>query len=242
MEEQFSEELISSKITLKPKRNFNIILLFITILIFIISIVVIIVLIIKLNNKSKKYDELKEKYSEEKNKNIEVTEELNNKTEIYKKLEEKYSKQNDTLNNMLEVFQNFISDANISNIEIPKEKYTNVKDVVISSKGLKDGTYDFVTKEALYLKEGYQVSFETYSRNSENFYSDEEYNNIVYKLSCLIGSNANIGVYEDNPHISFYVKDLNTSLSLAALFNQKTIWDWNSSGLILNTFHQPKFY
>ena len=171
-----------------------------------------------------------------------LTEELNNKTEIYKKLEEKYSKQNDSLNSMFEVFQNFISDANISNIEIPKEKYTNVKDAVISSKGLKDGTYDFVTKEALYLKERYQVSFETYSRNSENFYSDEEYNNIVYKLSCLIGSNANIGVYEDNPHISFYVKDLNTSLSLAALFNQKSIWDWNNTGEILNTFHQPKFY
>ena len=242
MEEQFSEELVSLNITPKPKRNFNIYLLLITALIFIISLTVIIILLIKLNNKSDKYDELKEKYSEQNNTITNLKEELNNKTKIFDELKEKYCKQNDTLNNIFEVFQNFLSNANITNNDIPKEKYINVKDVVNSSKGLEDGTYDFVTKEVLDFKEGYQVAFETYSRNSENYYTDEEYDNFVYKLSCLIGSNANIGVYGNNPHISFYVKDLNTSLSLAALFNQISIWDWNNSDVILNTFHQPNFY
>ena len=217
MDNQFTEELTSHN----TKKNFNIYLLIITILILIISISVIIVLVIKLNNKTKNYDEIKEELQTIKN---------------------DYSKQNDTLNDIFKVFQNLISITNITNNQIQKENYINVKKVVESTKGFKDGTYDFVTKQPLSFAEGYQVAFETFSRNSENFYSDEEYDNIVYKLSCLIGSNANIGIYGDNPHISFYVKDKNISLSLSALFNQKSIWDWSTNNEILNTFHQPKYY
>lgn len=228
MDEQFSEELVSTNITPQPRKNFNVYLLIITIFILIISIVIIIILVVKLNDKTKKYDELKEK-----------NDELN---ENYNKLNDKYSKQNDTLNDIFEAFQNFIFDSNISNAQFHKENYTNIKDILNSSKGLIDGTYDLVTKEPLDLKEGYQVAFETLSRNLDNYYTDEEYDNIVYKLSCLIGANADIGVYNNNPHISFYVKNLNLSLSLAALFNQKSIWDWNKSDEIFNTFHQPKFY
>ena len=73
-------------------------------------------------------------------------------------------------------------------------------------------------------------------------HSDEEYDNIVYKLASLFGVEANIEVYLNNPHISFHIEDLNISLSIAALFNQKSIWDWANKGEILNTFHQPKFY
>jgi flagellar biosynthesis/type III secretory pathway M-ring protein FliF/YscJ len=105
MEEQFSEELVSSNITPKPKRNFNIYLLLITALIFIISLIVIIVLLIKLYNKSDKYDELKEKYSEQNNTITNLKEKLKNKTKIFDELKEKYSKQNDTLNKILRFFK-----------------------------------------------------------------------------------------------------------------------------------------
>ena len=93
-------------------------------------------------------------------------------------------------------------------------------------------------KKEFNLTDGYQVCFETYKRNSE-FYEDEEYNKIVYKLSCLIGLDANIRVYKNNSHISFNVKDFNTSLSLAALFNQKSFWDWNNTEEFLNDLYQP---
>ena len=96
--------------------------------------------------------------------------------------------------------------------------------------------------EELNYNQGYNVAFETLSRNSENYYSDEEYDNIVYKLASLFGVEANAGVYLNNPHISFHIEDLNISLSIAALFNQKTIWNWANSDEIPNTFHQPKFY
>ena len=76
-------------------------------------------------------------------------------------------------------------------------------------------TLDIVTYD-----KGYSVSFETYSRNSENAYTNEEYDDIVYKLSCIFGVNANVGVYGNNPHISFYVEDKNLALAIAALFNQ----------------------
>lgn len=109
-----------------------------------------------------------------------------------------------------------------------RENYTDVKSKVREMVGLEDGTYDFVTKEPIYLKEGYEVSFETYLRNSLNYNSDEDYDNIVYKLSALFWINAQLGVYENNSIISYYFEDKNMSLAIAALFNQRTFWDWST--------------
>ena len=123
-----------------------------------------------------------------------------------------------------------------------KDNYTNVKDKLKEAKGLEDGTYDFVTLKPLSFDKGYEVSFETYAKNSENYYSDEEFDNIVFKLSSLFGINANLGVYGGFPQISFYFEDKNMSLAIAALFNQQSVWDWANNNIILNTFHQPKYY
>ena len=224
MENQFSEGLTTGD----PKRKFNLILLIITILICIILIVAIVILSIKLANKSRELEDLKNKYDTQ-----EKT--LND-------LSAQYKNQNRTLNDIFNLFQNLILKTEITHPEIKKEDYKNVTEKVVSAKGLNDGTYDFVTMEPLNFEKGYSVAFETLSRNSENYYSEEEYNNIVYKLSALLGSNANIGVYGENPHISYYVEDKNISLSIAALFNQQSVWDWSIGNIILNTFHQPEFY
>ena len=224
MENQFSEELTTGN----SKRKFNLILLILTILICIILIVAIVILSIKLANKSRELEDLKNKYD------------IQEKT--LNDLSAQYKNQNRTLNDIFNLFQNLILKAEITHPEIKKEDYKNVMEKVVSAKGLKDGTYDFVTMDPLNFEKGYNVAFETLSRNSENYYSEEEYNNIVYKLSALLGSNANIGVYGDNPHISYYVEDKNISLSIAALFNQQSVWDWSIGNIILNTFHQPEFY
>ena len=124
MDEQFSDELTSPVITPKPKSNSTTILLFITIFLLVISIAVIIFLLIKLNNKSKKYDKLKEKYT----------------------------KQNDNLNNIFEVLLNLISKSDISNTNISEDKYKDVKNTVNSIKDLNDGTYDLEKKLNLILQ------------------------------------------------------------------------------------------
>ena len=224
MEEQFAETLQTEVKT----RHYNIIIIIILTVIIIGLTVGIIILAIKLNDKSTENEEL--------------TKNNNDKSKEFDELKNNYSLQNDTLNIVYISLHNLISNADISNPQIEKTKYVDVKGIVSSSKGFQDGTYDFVTKNALSFNKGYQVAFETFSRNSGNYYSDQEYDNIVYKLSCLFGANACIGVYDNNPHISFYIEDKNTSLALAAIFNQKSIWDWGSNKEITNNLYQPKYY
>ena len=90
--------------------------------------------------------------------------------------------------------------------------------------------------------QGYQVAFETDSRNWNNSYTDEEYADIVYNLASLVGLKPNFEVKDHKSKINFHIEDLNTSLSIAALFNQKSIYDWSNNCEIPNTFHQPEFY
>ena len=94
--------------------------------------------------------------------------------------------------------------------------------VVLPSRGIVVELFsirDLVDKnDTKNFSEGYQVSFE----NSLKF-TDKDYDNIVYTFSCLIGLDANIRVYKNVSKISFHVNNLNTSFSLAALFNQESL-------------------
>ena len=213
----------------KTKFNFTTILLIIFIVIILCLIAAVIVLAVKLHKKNNDYDDLEEKYNILKNNNN-----MTNST---------YSKQNDSLNDIFNVFQKFIQDTEIINPKISRDNYRNVKDNVISSRDLTDWTYDFVTKEELFYNTGYQVSFETDSRNYESgYYTDEEYDELVYKLASLFNVNASLGVYETIPEISYHINDKNTSLAIAALFNQISVWDWENNYELLNDFHQDKYF
>ena len=230
---EFSEPLEEK--TLTSKKTYNIYLLILLIIIIIGGATGIIILSIKLKNKSNDYNKLRDE-------NDILKKDLNKTKQEYENIIKQYTSQNDTLNDIFNKYQDLILKANITNPNIYRENYTDVKSKVREMAGLEDGTYDFVTKEPIYLKEGYEVSFETYSRNSLNYYSDEDYDNIVYKLSALFGINAQLGVYENNAMISYYLEDKNMSLAIAALFNQRTVWDWSTNDTILNTFNQSKYY
>ena len=154
----------------------------------------------------------------------------------------KYSNQNDTLNDLFSVFQEIIMNANITIPNIDKENYINIRDLVKEAKTLDEGTYDIITKDLLIFDKGYQVAFETPKRNKDNYYNEETYYKLVYKLSSILSINAFLAVYDDNPHIGFYFKDKNKSLSFAAPFNQDSVWDWSINDSILNPFYQPKYY
>ena len=195
------------KIKNNSKCNFMAILLILLILIILGLLAGLIALAVKFHKKNDDYDELEEKYIKLRN-----DYNISNST---------FSKQNDSLNDIFNVFQKLIQDTEITNPMISKDNYKNVKEKVISSNNLPDGTYDFVTKEEISHNNGYQVSFETDSRNYESgYYSDEEYDELVYKLACILNVNASLGVYETIPEISYYIKNKNTSLAIAALYNQ----------------------
>ena len=109
-------------------------------------------------------------------------------------------------------------------------------------KNLEEGTYDFVTGVKETFNKGFHVDFETPSRSYKNYYSEEEYDDIVYKLSCLFGRNMHINFYENIPHISYYCEDKNLSFAMGALFNQRYIWDWKEFKDIPNPFFLPDFF
>ena len=96
--------------------------------------------------------------------------------------------------------------------------------------------------EKISYQNGYHVSFETKTRYYQYYYTDEEYDNIVYKIASLLGVDADLGVFEHHPQISYWIENKELALSVAALFNQQSIWDWSTNQLIINTMHQPKYY
>ena len=213
----------------KSKTNFLPIILILSIIIILGLLAAVITLAILLHKKRDDYDELEQKYIS-----------LNKNNTL---MNQTYSNQNDSLYDIFYVYQKLIQKTNISNNQISRDSYHNVKDMIRNSKVLPDGTYDLITNEEVTFDKGYQVSFETDYRNYENdYYTDKEYDELVYKLACIFGVNASLGVYETIPEISYYIEDKDTALAIAALYNQISIWDWKEDFEILNQFRQDKDY
>ena len=218
MDKPFTEELVTGNS--KPK--INLFLLIFVVLITIILIIIIIVLAVKLNKKSNDYKDIKK--------------ELNN-------LVDQYKAQNNTLNDIFHIFQNLISATNITHNKIDKNNYLNVMDQVkLKIKNLEEGTYDFVTDKKESFKTGFHVDFETPSRNSSNYYNETEFDDIVYKLSCLFGRDVHINYYEKIPHISYYCENRDFAFAMGALFNQRYIREKKKMEDIPNPFFMSDFF
>ena len=167
---------------------------------------------------------------------------LSSKSSDYNELLTKYNNQNSTMNDVFNTMHDLIANTTMPSTIIDKAYYTNVKKKVNEMKGYDDGTYDFITKEKVHHDKGYQVGFETHLRYYDNYYTDEGFDNIVYKIAALLGVNADLGVYEHIPGVSYFIEDKQLALSIAALFNQQSVWDWKANKILLNSLHQSKYY
>jgi len=236
-----------------PKSNFLLKLLVTVLSIIVIGLLIpLIIIAVKLYDKNKDYNKMEKKYNQ-------LSGEMEKQySELIEEMEEKYNEllknmtnsgngypsaeYNASLSNIFDVFQNLIRTTNVSNENIDREQYKDIKAEINSTINLTDGTYDLLTKEPIENKDGYQVSFETDDRNYQNgYYTDEEYDELIYKLAAILNVNASLGVYESIPEVSYYIKDKNVAVAMAALFNQISIWDWKNDMEILNQFHQkPK--
>ena len=233
MENQFSEELVTGK----PRTKINLFLLIFIIVITIILIIIIIVLSVELSNKSKDYKDIKKELND-------LKDNYNFQIEENKRIKSQYKSQNNTLNDIFHIFQKVISTTNITHNSINKEDYSKVMEKIkLKIKNYEnDRTYDFVTDNIEEFSTGFHVDFETPSRNSTNYYTENEYDDIVYKLSCLFGRNVHINYYDKIPHVSYYCENRDFAFAMGALFNQKYIWDWKKKEDIPNPFFLPDFF
>ena len=215
--ENKSEPLTFSNEATKKKSIIMIIALVLALILLVSTIVVAVLL----SSKSQDYKDLEEKYNN---------------------LEEQYDNQNRTVNDIFDSFQGLIANTTMDSNKIDKNNYKNVKSKLNAMINYEDGTYDYINMEKISYKNGYHVSFETKTRYYQYYYTDEEYDNIVYKIASLLGVDADLGVFEHHPQISYWIENKELALSVAALFNQQSIWDWSTNQLIINTMHQPKYF
>ena len=138
------------------------------------------------------------------------------------------------MNILIEKLKRYIFSHNIERPDNPKSKYNKVREKIFNFKEIVDGTYDLYSHEIMHFNNGYQVSFETFYDS----YTDEEYEEIVYKMSLMSDNSCYIGVYGSKPEISFYFENYELGNVIAILFNQISIWDWRKDREILNKFHK----
>ena len=128
------------------------------------------------------------------------------------------------MNILIEKLRDYIFTHDIKREGAERSKYENIRNISQNvSDDTEDGTYDIYTKEKVSFDRGYQVSFET----SYDNYTDDEFEDIAYKMSLLSDNSAYQGVYSLNPELSFHFDDLELASVLGTLFNQISIWDWS---------------
>ena len=128
------------------------------------------------------------------------------------------------MNILIEKLRYYIFNHDIQREGAERSKYENIRNISQNvSDDTEDGTYDIYTKEKVSFDRGYQVSFET----SYDNYTDDEFEDIAYKMSLLSDNSAYQGVYSLNPELSFHFDDIELASVLGTLFNQISIWDWS---------------
>lgn len=112
----------------------------------------------------------------------------------------------------------------------------DLKDVmsrVKSYEGKPEGTYDYHTGEKLEFDYGFMVTFhqnqpDGYGHYLSHYgrYSAEEYDKIATDFANDNQVDAvTIGVFDDEPEISFLVKTIEQAYQLMNKYNQKSVWD-----------------
>lgn len=114
-------------------------------------------------------------------------------------------------------------DKNVSTIKGCKRKLS-------AFKGKDEGTYDLETGESVNYESGYQVSFQQTSDN----YTEDQFDEKVAELARRTGTNADAGIFDDNPEVSFHVENLKQSMEIAVEYNQHSVWDWKRGRIIKN--------
>lgn len=115
-------------------------------------------------------------------------------------------------------------------------KLKGVIDILESYREKSDGTYDFLTGEPVNLTDGYMVTFHRNEADENGHYKShfgrytpEEYDEEARKFALENDAEVFIGVYDNEPEISFKVKTREQAKALAEKYHQDSYWD-NAKG------------
>lgn len=109
------------------------------------------------------------------------------------------------------------------------------KDVIKTLKtyaGKPEGTYDYKTGEPVSLNDGYMVTFHQnepdengHYKSHYGRYTEEEYDKLTNDFAQKNNAEVFVGVFDDEPEISFKVKTREQAKRLAIENNQKSYWN-----------------
>lgn len=110
-----------------------------------------------------------------------------------------------------------------------------VKNIIKKLNEYKDkpiGTYNYHTGELVNLSDGYMVTFHQNEPDEQGHYkshfgrySEEEYDKLANDFAKDNDAEIFIGVFDDEPEISFKVKTLEQAIKLMLKHNQDSVWD-----------------
>lgn len=133
---------------------------------------------------------------------------------------------------------------NFSTSDKYSKKFTDkgVMKKVDSFKGKPQGTYDFKTGKEKTYSRGFSVTFHQNEAGKDGKYkshfgryTEDEYDSLTQDISSKYNADVNIGVYGDEPEISFHVETYKDAYKLMKMYNQESIWSWQAGDIIKNT-------
>ena len=124
-----------------------------------------------------------------------------------------------------------------------KVVHSGVMKKIESYRGKPAGTYDLATGKLKEYKDGYCVSFHQNEPDENgNYkshmgrYSEKEYDDLTNQLQDE-GLEVNMGVYDNEPEVSFWTNDKKKALKLMKKFNQESVYDVKKNRFIENPFY-----
>jgi uncharacterized protein YfkK (UPF0435 family) len=140
-----------------------------------------------------------------------------------------------------------ITDFPTSGSYSEKFREKGVMKKVDSYKGKKEGTYDYKTGEMKTYPRGFSVTFHQNQPDEKGEYkshygryTEEEYDRLTQEISEKYNADVNIGVFDDEPEVSFHVETFKDAYKLMKLYNQASIWSWQAGDVIDNEDYDAK--
>lgn len=170
-----------------------------------------------------------------------VTEE-NAEGELKKQSEEKTEKLIDKYSDSPE------EDKESSGIGAKKIRRVNkVIETLKTYEGKSEGTYDYHTGKQVNLTDGYMVTFHQNEADEQGHYkshygryTDEEYDKLSNEFAAENNAEIYIGVFDNEPEISFKINNFSQAKKLAKIYNQKSTWNNKKQKEWKNPFYNHK--
>ena len=116
--------------------------------------------------------------------------------------------------------------------ESGERRYKGVMQRVRSFEGKEEGTYDYDTGKRVELSDGYMVTFHQNEPDKNGHYKShygrytaEEYDKITNEFVKENGAEVFVGVFDNEPEISFKVNSFEKAKEMMIKHNQKSLWD-----------------